>query len=77
VGSVTLDSHFKHGRSEAVGGAAASSVRSANVKTVLRLLDAGEFDLIAVGRSLIAHPDWVHLVREGRLEELRPFTVTT
>ncbi len=29
-------------------------------------LDAGEFDLVAVGRSLIGDPDWVIKAREGR-----------
>ena len=33
-------------------------------------MEAGEFDMIAVGRALIANPDWVSKVREGRLAEL-------
>jgi 2,4-dienoyl-CoA reductase-like NADH-dependent reductase (Old Yellow Enzyme family) len=37
------------------------------------LLDAGEFDLIAVGRALLADPAWAEKVREGRLDERRPF----
>jgi 2,4-dienoyl-CoA reductase-like NADH-dependent reductase (Old Yellow Enzyme family) len=37
------------------------------------LLDAGEFDLIAVGRALLADPEWAAKVREGRLDERRPF----
>lgn len=34
---------------------------------------AGEFDLVSVGRSLIADPDWVRKVREGRWDEIRVF----
>jgi 2,4-dienoyl-CoA reductase-like NADH-dependent reductase (Old Yellow Enzyme family) len=34
----------------------------------------GDFDLIAMGRALIANPDWVHLVQAGRIERLRTFT---
>lgn len=36
-------------------------------------LDAGEFDLVAVGRSLIGDPDWVIKAKEGRIDEIRPF----
>ena len=32
-----------------------------------------EFDLIAIGRALISDPDWPTKIREGRLNELRPF----
>lgn len=32
-----------------------------------------EFDLVAVGRALIANPDWVEKVRAGRFGELEPF----
>jgi len=33
----------------------------------------GEFDLIAIGRSLIGDPDWVNKARDGRYDEIRPF----
>jgi 2,4-dienoyl-CoA reductase-like NADH-dependent reductase (Old Yellow Enzyme family) len=39
----------------------------------LALLDRSEADVLAVGRALIANPDWVPIVREGRWRELRPF----
>lgn len=35
----------------------------------------GDFDLVAVGRALIADPDWPLKVRDGRYQELRPFDV--
>ncbi|MBO9581696.1 MAG: 12-oxophytodienoate reductase [Sphingobium sp.] len=34
----------------------------------------GEFDLVAVGRALIGDPDFVHKVRENRMNEIRPFS---
>jgi len=34
---------------------------------------AGDFDLVAVGRSLIADPDWVIKMREGRQAQIRTF----
>ncbi|MFE0561821.1 hypothetical protein ACFW1D_04905 [Priestia megaterium] len=37
-------------------------------------LENEEFDLIAVGRALLADPDWVNKIRDGRTEELIPFT---
>jgi 2,4-dienoyl-CoA reductase-like NADH-dependent reductase (Old Yellow Enzyme family)/thioredoxin reductase len=36
------------------------------------VVEAGEADLILLGRGLIAEPDWPLLVREGRRDELRP-----
>jgi len=35
---------------------------------------AGEFDLVAVGRSIIGDPAFVNKLRERRLAEIRPFT---
>lgn len=36
-------------------------------------LEAGEFDLVAVGRALISDPEWAAKVRDGRIAELTPF----
>ncbi len=36
-------------------------------------LEAGEFDLVAVGRALISDPEWAAKVRDGRTAELVPF----
>ena len=40
------------------------------VDKVAELIDAGEFDLVAVGRALVADPNWTCKVREGRTDEL-------
>ena len=37
------------------------------------LLTGGDADLIAVGRAMVANPDWVAKVRAGRWQELAPF----
>ncbi|HEY6641295.1 NADH:flavin oxidoreductase [Povalibacter sp.] len=37
-------------------------------------IEAGEFDIVAVGRALLADPAWARKVREGRLDELKPYT---
>ncbi|MBK8229617.1 MAG: 12-oxophytodienoate reductase [Candidatus Eisenbacteria bacterium] len=39
----------------------------------LALIESGEADLLAIGRALIANPDWVPLVRAGRWRELQPY----
>jgi 2,4-dienoyl-CoA reductase-like NADH-dependent reductase (Old Yellow Enzyme family) len=36
-------------------------------------MERGEFDLIAVGRALLADPHWVEKVRANRPDELRDF----
>jgi 2,4-dienoyl-CoA reductase-like NADH-dependent reductase (Old Yellow Enzyme family) len=36
-------------------------------------LERGEFDLIAVGRALLANPDWAARAKAGSLGDLRPF----
>jgi len=41
---------------------------------LLRRFNNHEFDLAAVGRSLIGDPDWVRKVREGRFQDVCSFT---
>jgi len=36
-------------------------------------LERGEFDLVALGRALLANPEWPNLVKEGRFSELRAY----
>jgi len=40
---------------------------------LLRRLDRNEFDLVAVGRPLLADPCWVQKVKENRIHELQAF----
>jgi 2,4-dienoyl-CoA reductase-like NADH-dependent reductase (Old Yellow Enzyme family) len=40
-----------------------------------RYYSTGEFDLIAVGRAVLANPDWVAKVSAGRSAELRAYTL--
>ncbi len=61
----------------AVGGVslegAFDEARVADPATAAGLVASGEADLVAVGRALIANPDWCEKVREGRWRELRPY----
>ncbi len=68
VGSVGLDTVFQPG---SLSGA------NAAVDTIERLLDRlerDEFDLVAVGRALLADPEWADKVLNDRMSELIPFS---
>ena len=38
------------------------------------MLARGDFDLVAVGRAMLADPAWTAKVSDGGFSELRPFT---
>ncbi|HEY1126037.1 MAG TPA: 12-oxophytodienoate reductase [Sphingobium sp.] len=44
---------------------------AADLAELVRRFEAGEFDLVGVGRMHIANADFVNKIREGRLDELR------
>lgn len=64
VGSVGLDLPFTE--RQATQGTSLDSLHAA--------IDRGDADLVAVGRALLADPNWVHLANQGRHHEARPFT---
>lgn len=45
-----------------------------NLTRLVALMRRGEFDVIAIGRALLANPDWVARVRDGRAHALRPLS---
>lgn len=47
---------------------------SVDLEPIAKRLAAGEFDIVAVGRALLADPMWVRKVKEGRFDELVPFS---
>jgi 2,4-dienoyl-CoA reductase-like NADH-dependent reductase (Old Yellow Enzyme family) len=70
VGSVSLDQDFI---SQPAEGDDASS-QPASIDRLLEMLDRGDFDLVAVGRALIANPDWPQVVRSGETSGLNAFS---
>ncbi|HWF11793.1 MAG TPA: hypothetical protein VG297_25170, partial [Bryobacteraceae bacterium] len=70
VGSVALNEDFT--KSFASDEAAAV----AGLEDLLARLERAEFDLVAIGRSLIANPSWPRDVRSGGVAALRPFSRT-
>jgi 2,4-dienoyl-CoA reductase-like NADH-dependent reductase (Old Yellow Enzyme family) len=69
VGSVSLNVDFM--TSLFVRGTEATV---SSLDGLLRMLGRGDFDLVAVGRAILADPRWPEKAREGRLRELEPFT---
>ncbi len=52
-----------------------SSPAPSTIRGVAERLDRGEFDLVAVGRSLIADPEWANKVRERKFADLKGYSV--
>lgn len=69
VGSVGLDGEFLKfmGKTDEVA-------QPAGLDDLLSRLEGGEFDLVAVGRALLVDPDWALKVKEGREQEILPFS---
>jgi len=44
-----------------------------SLDSLIDLFNQGQFDLVALGRSLIANPDWPHIIQDGRLGDLKPY----
>jgi 2,4-dienoyl-CoA reductase-like NADH-dependent reductase (Old Yellow Enzyme family) len=69
VGSVGLDTECI----ATFGEGGKSGLDIDRLEDLARRIDAGEFDLAAVGRAYIANPDWANAVREGRFGDLKPY----
>ena len=69
VGSVSLDADFipEPGDKLFKGGQIAS------LDGLLERLERDEFDLVAVGRALIANPDWANKVKAHKTDELQAY----
>jgi len=67
VGSVTLNEEFM----TTFANPAQAAVTG--IDELLERMQRDEFDLIAIGRSLIVNPDWPRIVRRGLIDTLRPF----
>jgi 2,4-dienoyl-CoA reductase-like NADH-dependent reductase (Old Yellow Enzyme family) len=70
VGSVGLDV-------ELITSLSGEASQPARLDHLLAALDRGEFDLVGVGRAMLADPDWVQKIREGRHTELLQFDLAT
>lgn len=58
VGSVGLNTDF-------ITTFAQQGAQTAGIERLIEMLDRGDFDLVAVGRALIANPDWPKKIAAG------------
>ncbi|MCC5981686.1 MAG: NADH:flavin oxidoreductase [Oceanicaulis sp.] len=67
VGSVGLNSDF-------LGAFMGEGSPAASIDGLIKRFEAGEFDLVAVGRALLSDPEWAAKVRDGRFGDLNDFS---
>ncbi|KPH15101.1 NADH:flavin oxidoreductase [Chryseobacterium sp. ERMR1:04] len=67
VGSVGLEGDF-------MGAFAGQGTEKADLSELIRRLERGDFDLVAVGRALLQDPEWVKKVKEGNTDDLLNFS---
>lgn len=67
VGSIGLNGEF-------LAAFAGESSQPASLDELVRRMDLGDFDLVAVGRPLLADPAWTQKIHEQRTTELKGFT---
>lgn len=81
VGSVGLDGEFGISASgtyqefldQAKSDDKLDVSQPASLDKLLEMFERGEFDLVAVGRGMIANADWANLVRSGALHALKSY----
>ncbi len=66
VGSVGLSGEF-------IASFKGESSHPQPLDELVRRFERGDFDLVGVGRVLVADPDWVSKIREGRTDELKGY----
>ena len=67
VGSVGLTEEF-------IATYRDGSAEIAGIDELIQRMEADEFDLIAVGRALLANPAWPQKIRSGEMDSLRTFS---
>jgi 2,4-dienoyl-CoA reductase-like NADH-dependent reductase (Old Yellow Enzyme family) len=67
VGSVGLSGEFLEALYQGQGS------NQTGFTELLRRLDRGDFDLVAVGRAILQDPQWARKVKDGRFAELKDF----
>jgi 2,4-dienoyl-CoA reductase-like NADH-dependent reductase (Old Yellow Enzyme family) len=47
------------------------------LEDLVAMFERGEFDLVALGRVLLADPNWLEKVEQRRIDELTPYNRDT
>ncbi|MBX2847099.1 MAG: NADH:flavin oxidoreductase [Acidiferrobacterales bacterium] len=69
VGSVSLDADFI----PADGKTVFKDGEIVSLDALTKRLENDEFDLVAVGRAMIANPDWANKIKNNQIDQLLPF----
>jgi 2,4-dienoyl-CoA reductase-like NADH-dependent reductase (Old Yellow Enzyme family) len=70
VGSIGLDCDLL----ASLGEGRTAHLNLSSLEQLVRRFERGDFDLVGVGRAMIAEPDFPKIVRRGELEKLKPFS---
>jgi 2,4-dienoyl-CoA reductase-like NADH-dependent reductase (Old Yellow Enzyme family) len=69
VGSVGLNSDFL----PEAGATTFKEGEPASLDNLIQRISNNEFDLVAVGRALIANPDWANKIKYNQTDQLKPY----
>lgn len=72
VGSIGMDRDLMQDFVEGI-----SSPMLGRLEELVAMFERGEFDLVALGRVLLADPDWLVKLEQGRVDELTPYDRAT
>ena len=67
VGSVSLNDDF-------INAFVQKGAEISGIGRLLEMMERGDFDMIAIGRALIANPDWPAKIRAGHLDQLKAYS---
>lgn len=74
VGSVALTVDFVDSFRGVQEAQSNGEGRAAHIDHLIEMLARGDFDLVAVGRALLADAAWTAKIRDARFDEIRVFT---
>ena len=66
IGSVGVATQFQASPDE-------DALPTLTLAPLVELLRRGEFDLVALGRAVLADPEWARKLTDARLTEIRPY----
>ena len=70
VGSIGLDQPHQ---SKLFRDKVSIDAKVTGIENVIEAVSRGDFDMAAVGRAILADPEWADKVRGGRMRDIRPF----
>jgi 2,4-dienoyl-CoA reductase-like NADH-dependent reductase (Old Yellow Enzyme family) len=70
VGSVGLQDPLGEGR---ITSHTVTRATVENLDRLVEMMGRGDFDLVGVGRILLANPSWPRIIQAGAFDQLRPY----